>query len=163
MKGLFLEEIKIGSEEVLGSHQFTRDSILAFAKRFDPQPFHISDEAARLSHFGALCASGWHTAAAWMKCYVAFNDRHRRERMARGESVPAIGPSPGFENLRWPKPVYPSDVIVYRCRMTDRRPLKSRPGWGLLASLNSGVNQNGESVLSFEGRVLVQMRSAGDP
>jgi acyl dehydratase len=160
MKGLFLEEVEMGREETLGSYQFTRDAIIAFAKRFDPQPFHLDDEAARHSHFGALCASGWHTAAAWMKCYVAFNDNHRRERMARGEPVPEIGPSPGFENLRWLKPVYPGDVIAYRCRMTDKRPLKSRPGWGLLVTANSGIDQKGKCVLSFEGRVLVQMRSA---
>lgn len=163
MKGLFLEEIEIGSEEELGSYHFTRDGILAFAKRFDPQPFHVDDVAARQSHFGALCASGWHTTAAWMKCYVAFNDHHRRERMARGEAVPAVGPSPGFANLRWLRPVYPGDVIVYRCRMTDKRRLTSRPGWGLLVSSNSGENQKGESVLSFEGKVFVQMRAAGEP
>jgi len=160
MKGLFLEDVEIGSEEVLGSYQFTRDAVVGFAQQFDPQPFHVDDEAARRSHFGSLCASGWHTTAAWMKCYVAFNDRHRRERMARGEAIAVIGPSPGFENLRWPKPVYAGDVITYRCRMTDKRPLKSRPGWGLLTSVNSGVNQKGESVLSFEGKVLVQMRVA---
>ncbi|MGH6873442.1 MAG: MaoC family dehydratase [Aestuariivirgaceae bacterium] len=160
MKGLFLEDINIGSEEALGTYQFTRDAILAFAKRFDPQPFHLDDEAARQSHFGALCASGWHTAAAWMKCYVAFNQHHRRQRLAGGETVPAIGPSPGFENLRWPKAVYPGDVIAYRCLMTDKRRLKSRPGWGLLTSTNSGINQNGECVLSFEGKVLVEMRRA---
>jgi acyl dehydratase len=163
MKGLFLEDIEIGSEEALGSYEFTRDAIVKFARKFDPQPFHVDDEAARQSHFGALCASGWHTAAAWMKCYVAFNDHHRRERMARGDAMPAIGPSPGFENLRWPKPVYAGDVVAYRSQVTDKRALKSRPGWGLLASLNEGINQKGESVLSFEGRVLVQMRAGFEP
>jgi acyl dehydratase len=131
MKGLFLEEIEIGSEEMLGSYQFTREAILAFAKRFDPQPFHLDEEAARRSHFGALCASGWHTAAAWMKCYVAFNDHHRRERKARGEAVPAIGPSPGFENLRWLKPVYPGDgeaSIEIQARMGIARNPQQRHG-----------------------------------
>jgi acyl dehydratase len=162
MKGLFLEEIEIGREETLGSHEFTREAILAFARRFDPQPFHLDDKAARKSHFGALCASGWHTAAAWMKCYVSFNEHHRRQRMARGEAIPEIGPSPGFENLRWLKPVYPGDRVTYFCRTKNTRALTSRPGWGLLASLNSGVNQKGEAVLTFEGKVLVQMRgSAG--
>jgi acyl dehydratase len=163
MKGLFLEDIEIGGEEALGSYEFTRDAIVRFAKQFDPQSFHVDEEAARQSHFGALCASGWHTAAGWMKCYVAFNEHHRGERRARGEAIPAIGPSPGFENLRWPKPVYAGDVIAYRSQVTDKRALKSRPGWGLLASLNEGVNGKGENVLSFEGRVLVQMRAGFEP
>lgn len=158
MKGLYLEDIEIGSEETLGSHEFTREAILKFARRYDPQVFHLDDEAARQSHFGALCASGWHTAAAWMKCYVGFNERHRIERAKRGERLPEIGPSPGFENLKWLKPVYPGDTITYFSQMTDKRELKTRPGWGLLSSANSGVNQKSELVFAFDGRVLVQLR-----
>ena len=126
MKGLYLDDIAIGCEETLGSHHFTREAVLRFARRYDPQPFHLDDAAAARSHFGALCASGWHTAAAWMKCYVDFNARHRKERAERGEQLPEIGPSPGFENLKWLKPVYPDDVVTYICRMTDKRALKSR-------------------------------------
>ncbi|HEY7747117.1 MAG TPA: MaoC family dehydratase [Aestuariivirgaceae bacterium] len=158
MKGLFYEEVELGSEDTLGSYHFTRDAVLRFARAFDPQPFHLDDEAARQSHFGALCASGWHTAAAWMKCYVEFNERHRSERAARGERLPATGPSPGFENLKWLKPVYPGDTITYSSRMTGKRTLKSRPGWGLLLSLNTGINQAGDLVISFDGKVLIQMR-----
>jgi acyl dehydratase len=157
MKGLYLEDIEIGAEETLGSHLFTREAILKFARSYDPQPFHLDDEAARQSHFGALCASGWHTAAAWMKCYVEFNERHRQMRAARGERLPDIGPSPGFEKLKWLRPVYPDDRITYSSRMMDKRALKSRPGWGLLSSANSGVNQQGELVFAFDGKVLVQM------
>jgi acyl dehydratase len=159
MKGLYLEEIEVGSEETLGSYHFTRAAVLKFASAYDPQPFHLDDEAAQRSHFGALCASGWHTAAAWMKCYVAFNERHRRERAGRGERLPEIGPSPGFERLQWLKPVYPGDTITYSCRIVGKRALKSRPGWGLLGNANSGVNQKGELVFAFDGKVLVQMRS----
>jgi acyl dehydratase len=158
MKGLFLEEIEIGCEEALGSYAFDKENIVSFARRFDPQAFHLDEKAAQRSHFGRLSASGWHTAAAWMKCYVAFNDHHRRERMARGERLPQIGPSPGFEKLRWLKPVYAGDKVAYFSRMTGTRALKSRPGWGLLLSSNSGINQKGELVLSFEGKVFVEMR-----
>jgi len=158
VKGLYLDDIAIGCEETLGSHHFTREAVMKFARRYDPQPFHLDDAAAARSHFGALCASGWHTAAAWMKCYVDFNARHRKERAERGERLPEIGPSPGFENLKWLKPVYPDDVVTYICRMTDKRALKSRPGWGLLASANRGFNQKGELVFSFDGKVLVQLR-----
>jgi acyl dehydratase len=161
VKGLFLDEIEVGIEDILGSYHFTREAILRFAESYDPQPFHLSDEAARQSHFGALCASGWHTAAAWMKCYVAFNDKCRVERASQGERLPAIGPSPGFENLKWLKPVYVGDTIVYSCRMTEKRALKSRPGWGLLRIANSGVNQKGEAVFAFDGKVLVEMRGGG--
>lgn len=158
MKGLYLEETGIGVEDLLGNYHFTRDTILRFAKSYDPQPFHLSDEAARQSHFGALCASGWHTAAAWMKCYVAYNEKCRAERARKGERLPTIGPSPGFENLRWLKPVYVEDSITFSCKTTDKRVLKSRPGWGLLRFNNAGVNQTGETVFAFDGKVLVQMR-----
>ena len=157
MKGLFFEEIEIGAEDILGSYQFRRETMLRFARTYDPQPFHLEDEAARASHFGALCASGWHTAAAWMKCYVAFNERHRNARAKEGKRLPEIGPSPGFENLKWLKPVYEGDTITYSCRSTEKRALKSRAGWGLLLSFNRGVNQNGVSVLAFDGKVFVQM------
>jgi acyl dehydratase len=158
VKGLYLEEIDIGTEDTLGSYHFTREAVLRFARAYDPQAFHLDDEAARQSHFGALCASGWHTAAAWMKCYVAFNERHRQERARRGERLPEIGPSPGFERLRWLKPVYPGDTVTYSTRATEKRALKSRPGWGLLSSANSGINQEGELVFAFDGKVLVQQR-----
>jgi acyl dehydratase len=156
MKGLYLEEIEIGTKELLGSYHFTREAILKFARAYDPQPFHLDDAAAAESHFGALCASGWHTAAAWMKCYVDFNEGHRRERAKRGERVPEIGPSPGFENLKWLKPVYVGDRITYFCSVTSKRPLKSRKGWGLLSSASIGINQKGEPVFSFDTKVLVQ-------
>jgi len=158
MKGLYLEEIESGSLDVLGSHHFTREAILRFARAYDPQPFHLDDEAAARSQFGALCASGWHTAAAWMRCYVTFNERHRAERLRNGDQLPDIGPSPGFENLKWLKPVYPGDTITYSSQITGKRALRSREGWGLLSSANRGVNQKGELVFSFDGKVLVQMR-----
>jgi acyl dehydratase len=156
MKALYFEEIELGTKELLGSHHFSREAILRFAHAYDPQPFHLDDDAAAKSHFGALCASGWHTAAGWMKCYVDFNDRHRRERAKRGEKVPTIGPSPGFENLKWLKPVYAGDTITYFSSMSSKRPLRSRAGWGLLGSANIGINQKGEEVFSFDGKVLVQ-------
>jgi acyl dehydratase len=158
VKGLYLEEIEIGVEDFLGRHRFTREAIVRFAKAYDPQPFHLSEEAARTSHFGALCASGWHTAAAWMRCYVAFNENCRAERRRKGEQLPAIGPSPGFENLKWLKPVYVDDTISFSCKTMDKRVLKSRAGWGLVCFGNTGMNQNGDIVFGFDGKVLVQMR-----
>jgi acyl dehydratase len=161
VKGLYLEEIEIGVEDFLGRHHFTREAIVRFAKAYDPQPFHLSDEAARDSHFGALCASGWHTAAAWMKCYVAFNEKSRTERSRKGEGLPVIGPSPGFENLKWLKPVYVDDTISFSCKTTGKRVLNSRAGWGLLRFAATGINQAGDGVFAFDGKVLVQMRKGG--
>ncbi len=154
MLGLFPEEIDEGLAVGLGSYHFTRDSVLAFAHKFDPQPFHLSEEAGLAGPFGRLSASGWHTAAGWMKCYVASNDAARTKLQAAGKTLPEIGPSPGFTNLKWLKPVYPGDTVQYRCTVTSKRELASRPQWGLVFSLNEGFNQNGELVFSFEGKVL---------
>jgi acyl dehydratase len=156
MIGLFYEEIAPGLAVELGTYHFTREAILSFAKAYDPQPFHVDEAAARTGPFGVLIASGWHTAAAWMKCYMAANDAHRNTRVAEGEPVPEQGPSPGFAHLKWLKPVRPGDTISYRLTVTGKRVLSSRPRWGLVESLNEGVNQTGQLVFSFEGRVLVQ-------
>jgi acyl dehydratase len=160
MIGLFFEEVEPGLAVELGSYHFTRASILAFAHAYDPQRFHVDEAAAKASPFGGLIASGWHTAAAWMKCYVATNDEGRAKRAAKGEALPEHGPSPGFVNLKWLKPVRPGDTVSYRSTVTAKRVLSSRPDWGLVESLNEGTNQNGELVFSFGGRVLVQRREA---
>ncbi len=154
MLGLFLEEIDEGLAVDLGEYHFIHDSVLAFARKFDPQPFHLSEEEGLAGPFGRLSASGWHTAAGWMKCYVASNDAARAKLQAAGKKLPEIGPSPGFTNLKWLKPVYPGDTVQYRCTVTSKRELASRPQWGLVFSLNEGFNQNGELVFSFEGKVL---------
>ena len=160
MIGLWLDEIEAGRVVELGSHHFTREAIIAFAKQYDPQPFHLSEEGAAVGPFGVLSASGWHTAAGWMKCYVATNQSAEARMRAEGR-VPAVtGPSPGFTNLRWLKPVKPGDTITYRCTVTGKRELNSRPGWGLVFSMNEGFDQKGELVFSFEGKVLTPTRPA---
>jgi acyl dehydratase len=156
MMGLYFEEIEDGRQWALGHYDFTRDNVLAFARAYDPQSFHVDDAAAAASHFGRLAASGWHTAAAWMRCFVDTCDHARRERLARGGPLPALGPSPGFTQLRWIKPVYPGDRIAYSTAITGRRDIASRPRWGLIAQHNEGINQKGELVFSFEGKVMVE-------
>jgi acyl dehydratase len=156
--GLYFDEIEEGMAIELGSYAFTREAVLKFARAFDPQPFHIDAAAAEAGPFGKLAASGWHTAAAWMKCFVATNDAARAKRAGESHALPETGPSPGFANLKWIKPVFPGDVVSYRSVVTAKRALASRPRWGLVESLNEGRNQNGELVFSFEGRVLVQRR-----
>ena len=158
MIGLYVEEIEPGRVVDLGSHHFTKEAIVAFAKQYDPQPFHLDDEAARKGPLGVLSASGWHTAAAWMKRYVATNQAAEVEIRAQGREPAPLGPSPGLTNLRWLKPVTPGDTITYRCTITGKRDLNSRPGWGLVFSMNEGINQKGELVFSFEGKVLTPKR-----
>lgn len=158
MIGLYLEDIEAGLVVELGSHHFTRGAIIAFATAYDPQPFHLDEEAARHGPFGKLSASGWHTAAAWMKCYVATNQKAEAQIRAAGGTPAHPGPSPGLTNLRWLKPVTPGDTITYRSTVTGKRELNSRPGWGLVFSHNEGFNQAGELVFSFEGKVLTPKR-----
>lgn len=153
----FFDDLIVGESHELGSLVFTPEEIVAFARSFDPQPFHMDEAAARNSSFGGLCASGWHTAAGWMAAMVV----HRRRQEAAFGSGPAprLGPSPGFKNLRWLKPVYAGDRITYHSRIADKRASASRPQWGLFFHQNSGVNQNGETVFSFEGCAFVERKS----
>lgn len=157
----FFEDIATGERAELGSRTFTAPDIKAFAARFDPQAFHLDEEAARRSHFGGLCASGWHTASVWMRLMVDHVRREDEARAARGERVAALGPSPGFRDLKWLKPVYAGDTISYATEVAEKRVSASRPGWGLVTFRNSGVNQNGETVISFTSVAFVQRREGG--
>lgn len=158
MIGRSLEETEVGTVIDLGEHHFTKEAIIAFAQKYDPQPFHLSEEAGLKGPLGALSASGWHTASAWMKCYVATNQAAEAKLRADGKEPISPGPSPGFTNLRWIKPVLAGDTISYRCTITAKRELNSRPQWGLVFSYNEGFNQKGELVFSFEGKVMTPKR-----
>jgi len=156
MMGLFFEEFETGMTWPLGSYLFTREAILRFANAYDPQTFHVSDEAAAKSPYGAVIASGWHTAAGWMRSFTDTNSRARDVRLARGEALPEIGPSPGFTNLKWLKPVKAGDVIAFTLTITGKRPLASRPRWGIVEMHTEGWNQRGEPAFAFEGKVLIE-------
>jgi acyl dehydratase len=154
----FWEDIAVGEPVEVGRYTFTTDNIKAFARRFDPQPFHLDEAAAARSHFGALCASGWHTASVWMRLMVEHQGREDAAQRARGEAVATLGPSPGFRDLKWLKPVYVGDTITYSTEILDKRPSNSRPEWGLMTIRNSGVNQKGETVISFISTAFVERR-----
>jgi acyl dehydratase len=156
----FFEDIAIGERYELGSHTFEADAIKAFARRFDPQAFHLDEAAAARTHFGALCASGWHTASAWMGLMVRYHRKADEALRARGEAVAELGPSPGFRDLKWLKPVYAGDTISYSMEVAEKRPSNSRPGWGLLTIRNTGVNQKGEPVISFVSVAFVEQRGS---
>lgn len=150
----YFEDLVIGETEELGTYTFEPDDIIRFAQQFDPQPFHTDAEAAKNSLFGSLCASGWQTASVWMKLMVGYRDRIRTYALSRGARPARLGPSPGYNNLKWLKPVYAGDTITYRTTVTAKRASASRPGWGLVFHHNTGTNQHGEEVFSFDGMVF---------
>jgi acyl dehydratase len=154
----YFDDIKVGDRFELGSYRFTAAEIKSFAARFDPQRFHMDEDEARRSHFGALCASGWHTCSVWMKTLVTYRKRVAEAARARGEPVATIGPALGFRNLKWLKPVYVDDTITCLSEVIEARPSASRPGWGLLSSRGSAVNQRGEPVMTFESTAFVERR-----
>jgi acyl dehydratase len=150
------EYFRLGETITLGSHRFEADEIKAFAAKYDPQRFHMDEKEAEHSVFGRLCASGWHTAATWMKYNLA-----RREDAATGEWAgpgpqPKFGPSPGFQNLKWLKPVYAGETITFTRRALAHRALASRPGWRLLTIVCEAHDSTGAKVLEFESAVLVK-------
>ncbi len=159
----FFEDLQIGERNEIGSHTFTAEEIKAFAARYDPQPFHLDEEAAKRSHFGGLVASGWHSAAMWMRLAVDRRKRHAEEARARGEPFAALGPSPGFRELKWLVPVYAGDTITYATEVIGKRESASRPGWGLMQVFNTGTNQHGKLVLSFLSTAFVQRRPGAEP
>lgn len=154
----FFEDLAVGQASELGSHRFEAGDIVRFARAFDPQRFHVDEAAARESLFGGLCASGWHTAAVWMRLMV--ERRQAAQAAARAQGLPParLGPSPGFKDLKWLKPVYAGDVITYRSTVADKRASASRPGWGLVFNDNTGHNQHGEPVFAFRGCVFWERR-----
>ena len=154
----YFEDIQVGDVFEVGRYTFTADSIKAFAMRFDPQPFHLDEAAAERSHFGALVASGWHTAVAWMRLLVDYRRRMAEAARARGEPVAGIGPALGFRELKWLKPVYVGDTIEYKSEVIEMRLSDSRPLAGLMTFRSTGVNQRGEPVLSLISTTFVERR-----
>lgn len=138
-----------GKDILLGSHTVSRDEIIAFAKAYDPQRFHVDDAAAKDTHFGALCASGWHTASLWMKAFVTWAQTH-------GEpGAVDCGISPGFRNLKWLRPVYVGDTLAFYTKITAHRPAEKQPGYLLVKDINWADNQDGVRVFEFTGSAFI--------
>jgi acyl dehydratase len=156
----FFEDIAIGRRREVGSFTFTAELIKKFAAQFDPQRFHLDEEAGRQSLFGGLAASGWHVGSVCMKLLVADGQRLAREAAARGEEVAVWGPSPGFRDLRWIRPVLAGDTISYASEVESLRASDSRPQWGILQARNTGTNQRGELVFSLLATAFVPRRNA---
>lgn len=154
----YLEDIQVGERYALGRYTFGADEIKAFAARFDPQAFHLDEKAGAASHFGGLCASGWHTASIWMRLMVEYGRRMAEQARARGEPVAAIGLALGFRDLQWRKPVYAGDTVEYASEVVETRASASRPGYGLMTIRSRGINQNGEEVISFLSTTFVERK-----
>lgn len=155
----FFEDIGVGDAMEYGRYTFTAEAIKTFAARFDPQLFHMDEAAAARSPFGALCASGWHTAVTWMRLMIDYRRRMDEAMLARGEKVASIGPALGFRELKWPRPVYVGDTVSYRSEVIELRTSNSRPHAGLMSFRSTGVNQNGQPVLSLISTTFVERRS----
>jgi acyl dehydratase len=144
----YWEDFSVGEVRDLGTIRPSRDEIIAFASQFDPQPFHLDEAAARDSVFGGLCASGWHTCAMAMRLMVT-NFLHETSSLG----------SPGLENIRWLKPVFPGDTLRLQSTMLDIKPMNKRPDVGLTRNCWEMFNQHGEKVLHMEGWGMFRRRT----
>lgn len=156
----YFEDIELGVTEEIGSYTFTEEEIIRFAEKYDRQVFHLDPEKAKETPFGGLIASGWHTAAVYMGTLVRWVAKRSREAQAAGRDMVHAGASPGFEDLRWIKPVRPGDTLTFYTTATEKRPLKSRPDYGLLLASNEAYNQKGELVYRFTGKGFIPRRGA---
>lgn len=137
---LYWEDLQEADKVEIGSHTFGEEEIIAFARQFDPQPFHVDPEAAKKSFFKGLVASGWHTCSVAMRLMV---DKYVSRSASLG--------SPGLDNIRWLAPVRAGDTITYYRTTIASRVSESKPQIGLLQSRWEAVNQRGETVMTMEG------------
>ena len=144
----YLEDIQVGDKSSYGNYQVTREEVLEFASKYDPQPFHLDDEAAAKTHFGRISASGWHTAAMTMAMLVENLKKHRQAGLG----------SPGLDELRWLKPVYPGDTLRVESEITEVRPSRSRPEMGSIHSTITVFNQDDVPVMRMKSIGLVATR-----
>ncbi len=148
----YFEDFKPGQTFELGSHTITRESILAFAREYDPQPFHTDEEAAKRTIYGGLIASGWQTGSILMRL---FWDGLLHECASLG--------SPGIDELRWLKPVRPGDTLSLLYTVTESIPSRSKPDRGIVRSLCEMRNQHGEVVLTMKGLGMFFRRAPAQP
>lgn len=149
---VYFEDLEVGSMAHFGSYAVTREEVIDFASRYDPQPFHLNDAAAAATHFGRLSASGWHTAAMTMRMLV---DNITERRQA------GLG-SPGLDELRWLKPVYPGDTLRVETELVSKTPSRSRPDMGSFQSLVRVFNQHNVTVMTMKSIGLIRVRAAGE-
>jgi acyl dehydratase len=147
---LYLDDIQVGAKRSFGRYEVTREEVLDFARKYDPQPFHLSDEAAAETHFGRLAASGWHTCAMTMSMFVAEMAVHPQASLGAA----------GVDELRWLKPVHPGDVLRCESEILEVNPSRSRPDMGSMRTQTTTYNQHDEPVLRFVALALMRRRPA---
>ncbi len=145
---IYYEDLVVGASERFGSYHVTRDEVLEFARKYDPQPFHLSDEAAAKTHFGRIPASGWHTCAMMMAMFV---------EQSSANQMASLGGA-GMDDLRWPKPVYPGDTLTCESELISKRRSASRPEMGIIRSNMKVHNQHGDVVLTLITNGLIATR-----
>jgi acyl dehydratase len=145
---IYLEDLEVGVDTYFGSYEVTREEVLEFARRYDPQPFHLSDEEAAKTHFGRIAASGWHTCAMTMAVIA---------RHVVDEEQGGLG-SPGIDELRWRRPVYPGDTLHVRAKIVDKTPSRGKPDIGSFRSDTVVTNQDDQPVLTFTSIVLIRRK-----
>ena len=147
------EDLVVGETEEFGAYEVTREEVIEFASKYDPQPFHLDDEAAAATYFGRLSASGWHTAAMTMRMMV--DNFSQKQRASLG--------SPGIDELRWLKPVYPGDTLSVTSELIEKRRSKSRPEMGIMRAKSTTWNQHGEAVMTLVSNGLIKVRDPDAP
>ena len=147
---VFFEDIALGSETVFGHYDVTREEVLEFAHKYDPQPFHLSDEEAAKTHFGRIAASGWHTCAMTMAVIA---------RKVVETKQAGLG-SPGVDELRWLKPVYPGDRLTVTGTVVETTPSRSKPEIGTIRTQTVVTNQDDVPVMRFTSIVMMRRRPA---
>jgi acyl dehydratase len=145
---MYFEDLDVGSETYFGSYEVTREEMIEFASKYDPQPFHLSDEEAAKTHFGRIAASGWHTAAMVMSVIARHVVQHEQAGLG----------SPGIDELRWRKPVYPGDTLLVRGTILEKTPSRSRPEIGSFRTQTIVTNQDDQVVMTFVSIVLIRRR-----
>lgn len=150
---IYYEDLEIGAKQNFGRYEVTREEVIEFAKQYDPQAFHLDDDAAARTHFGRLSASGWHTCAMTMAMMV--------ENMKNVKQA-GLG-SPGVDNLQWKKPVYPGDTLRVESEVISKRRSQSRREMGLFKSRAQIFNQNDEIVLEMTSNGLIAVRDPDAP
>lgn len=145
----YFEDFEIGMVSKYGRYEVTAEEIIEFASKYDPQSFHLTEAAGKAMHFGGLCASGWHTCAMVTRMVV--------DGMVTTGSG-SLG-SPGIDELRWKKPVYPGDILRLESTAVDKRESRSRPDMGSIFLDNKVFNQKDEMVMSFKPIVMYQRRT----
>lgn len=146
---MYFEDFEVGQSSRFGEYLVTEEEVKTFAASYDPQFFHLDEEAAKHSLFGGLCASGWHTSAMFMRMLI--------------DSLPedhgSLG-SPGVDKLKWLKPVYPGYILSVKGTVLEARPLESKPGVGMVKMAYEIINQHEDTVMSLESNAFFRYRKA---